>query len=574
MSTATATTGATRTERTQNAPIMTHRQILLVIYGLMAGMFLSSLDQTIVGTAIRTIGDDLHGLDQQAWVTTAYLITSTISVPIYGKLSDIFGRRPLFIFGISVFILGSVLSTFSTSMLMLAGFRAFQGIGAGGLTALATVLIADIISPRERGKYMGLMGAIMAVGMVGGPLLGGALTDSVGWRWNFFVGIPFAIAAIITLQRTLKLPPMPKVRVRLDYWGAFLLSVGISGLLLWVTFAGDQFAWGSWQSVAMAAGSVLVLVLAVWVESRVEAPIIPLSLFRNRTVVLAVIGSAAVGIALFGTSVFLSQYMQVARGKSATVSGLLTIPMIAGQFIASTGIGTLITRTGRYKRFMLVGAVSLTVGLDLMGTIDYHTNMALIGVYLFVVGVGMGMLMQNLVLAAQNTLSPKEMGTGTATIAFFRTLGGAMGVAVLGAILGSRITTDVTAGLRSLGVEGGGLSGGTIPDVSTLPAPVRDVVEKAYGAGVAEIFLIAAPLALIALIAVVLLKEIPLGTKSGVQQRLEELGHDAADTAGAVRSDDDLTAEEAEVRGAQGTSADNGSEESLSDAATGRAPRA
>jgi len=554
---------------------MTHRQVLEALSGILLGMFVSILATSVVSSSLPVILADLKGTQTAfTWVVTATLLTTTISTPIWGKLADLVNRKTLIQIALVITVISAALAGASQSSGTLILFRAFQGIGAGGLTALATVLIADIISPRERGKYMGLMGAIMAVGMVGGPLLGGALTDSVGWRWNFFVGIPFAIAAIITLQRTLKLPPMPKVRVRLDYWGAFLLSVGISGLLLWVTFAGDQFAWGSWQSVAMAAGSVLVLVLAVWVESRVEAPIIPLSLFRNRTVVLAVIGSAAVGIALFGTSVFLSQYMQVARGKSATVSGLLTIPMIAGQFIASTGIGTLITRTGRYKRFMLVGAVSLTVGLALMGTIDYHTNMALIGVYLFVVGVGMGMLMQNLVLAAQNTLSPKEMGTGTATIAFFRTLGGAMGVAVLGAILGSRITTDVTAGLRSLGVEGGGLSGGTIPDVSTLPAPVRDVVEKAYGAGVAEIFLIAAPLALIALIAVVLLKEIPLGTKSGVQQRLEELGHDAADTAGAVRSDDDLTAEEAEVRGAQGTSADNGSEESLSDAATGRAPRA
>nr|WP_093181693.1 MDR family MFS transporter [Sanguibacter gelidistatuariae] len=503
---------------------MSHRQVMVALSGILLGMFVSILATSVVSSSLPKIISSLNGTQSAfTWVVTATLLTTTISTPIWGKLADLVNRKTLIQIALVITVLSAAAAGFAQSTGTLILFRAFQGIGAGGLTALATVLIADIISPRERGKYMGLMGGIMAVGMVGGPLLGGALTDTVGWRWNFFVGIPFAIAAIITLQRTLRLPAMPRVRVRLDYWGALLISVGISGLLLWITFAGNNFDWASWQSFSMAGGSLVVLGLAIWVESRVEAPIIPLTLFRNRTFVLAVIGSAAVGVALFGASVFLSQYMQVSRGKSATVSGLLTIPMIIGNLIASMGAGALITRTGRYKKFLIVGAIALVAGLGLMGTIDYHTNMTVIGVYMFIVGIGMGMLMQNLILAAQNTFAPSEMGTGTAAIAFFRTLGGAIGVSVLGAILGSRITSEITHGLGDLGIDGGALSGGTIPDVNTLPGPIKEVVEMAYGAGVAEIFLIAAPIAIIALIAVIFLKEIPLGNMSGVEKRLEEM---------------------------------------------------
>jgi len=407
---------------------------------------------------------------------------------------------------------------------MLIGMRALQGIGAGGLTALGTVLIADIISPRERGRYMGLMGAVMGVSMVGGPLLGGVLTDSsLGWRANFFVGLPFAIAAIVVLQRTLHLPPLRRRVVRIDYLGAGLISVGIALLLLWITFAGDSFAWISWQTAAMVGGSVLTLALAVWAEHRAAEPIIPLHLFRNRTLVLAVVASVAVGIAMFGTSVFLGQYMQLARGKTPTESGLMTIPMILGMLVASTLSGQVITRTGRYKRFMLVGASLLTVGLGLMGTIHYDTSFLLVSVYMVVLGAGVGMLMQNLVLAAQNTLHVSEVGSGTATVAFFRTLGGAIGVSALGAILSSRSTDMIGKGLAAIGIDPAAMgSGGTLPDLATLPEPVRVVVERAFGDLIADLFLVATPVALISLVAVLFLKEIPLGHRSGVEQRLEE----------------------------------------------------
>lgn len=520
---------------------MSHRQVLEALSGILLGMFVSILATSVVSSSLPRIISDLQG-NQSAftWVVTATLLTTTISTPIWGKLADIVNRKTLIQLALVITVVSAAVAGFAPSTGVLITGRAFQGIGAGGLTALATILIADIISPRQRGKYMGLMGAIMATAMVGGPLLGGLLTDTVGWRWNFFVAIPFAVAAIIVLQRTLKLPAFPRVRVVLDYWGALLLSVGIATLLLWVTFAGNSFAWASWQTAAMVGGSLVVLAVAVWVESRVDAPIIPLTLFRNRTLVLTVIASVGVGVALFGTAVFLSQYMQVARGKSATMSGVLTIPMIAGQFVASTVSGAIISRTGRYKRYMITGAVALTVGLALMSTIDYHTNMALIGVFLFVLGAGMGMLMQNLVLAAQNALTTSEVSTGTSTVAFFRSLGGTVGVAVLGAILGSRIGSEVSRGLAGLGIEGGALNSGTIPDVNTLPGPVKDVVESAYGSGVADIFLIAAPISVVALVAILFLKEIPLGQKSGVQQQLEELrardgAANGADVAAPVR---------------------------------------
>ncbi|HEX7806148.1 MAG TPA: MFS transporter, partial [Cellulomonas sp.] len=395
-----------------------------------------------------------------------------------------------------------------------------------------------IISPRERGKYMGLMGAVMGVAMIGGPLLGGVMTDGPGWRWNFFVGVPFAVAAIIVLQRTLHLPALRRRSVTIDYAGALLISAGVTTLLLWVTFAGSKFDWASWQTAVMVLGALALLTFAVWVESRAAEPIIPLRLFGNRTVVLALVASIAVGVALFGTSVFLSQYMQVARGKTPTISGLLMIPMILGQLISSTLSGRIVSRTGRYRTLMIIGATTLAIGLGLMGTIRYDTSFALVGLYMFVLGIGVGALMQNLVLAAQNTLDIQDIGSGTATVAFFRTLGGAVGVSALGAVLGSRVTTLMTAGLTRLGIDVSALSGGTgaIPDVSTLPGPIRTVVEASYGQAVADLFLVAVPIALVALVAVLFLKEVPLGHRSGVELRLEVAQALADDDADAPQT--------------------------------------
>jgi EmrB/QacA subfamily drug resistance transporter len=532
---------------------MTRKQVLESLSGILLGMFVSILATSVVSSSLPKIISDLEGSQSSfTWVVTATLLTTTISTPIWGKLADLTNRKVLIQVALVISVVAAALAGLSQNVGTLIAFRALQGIGAGGLMALAMVLISDIISPRERGKYMGLMGAIMAVSQIGGPLLGGVLTDTVSWRLNFFVGLPFAIAAIVVLQRTLHLPPVPRRIVKIDYWGALLISAGVSTLLLWVTFAGNNFEWVSWQSAVMVVGSVLALVAAVLVEKSAVEPIIPLHLFKNRTFVLAVLASVAVGVALFGTAVFLSQYMQVARGKTATESGLLTIPMIIGTFVASTLIGQLITRTGRYKAFMVAGGVFLVASLYALSTIDYQTSFVLISVYLFFLGASMGMLMQNLVLAVQNTLDVSEMGAGTSTVAFFRTLGGAIGVSVLGAILASKVTTSIQDGLAKMGVPTDA-TGGTVPDVSTLPAPVRDLVERSYGDGIADIFLVAVPLAVIGLICVLFLKEVPLGTKSGLDERLErELAAGLTDLTDEIEQEHegDFDAEQAVLAGA------------------------
>lgn len=517
--------GTTRTRADDPAPTaMTHREVLEALSGILLGMFVSILATSVVSTSLPRIITDLDGSQSAfTWVVTATLLTTTVSTPIWGKLADLVDRKLLVQLALVVSVVSSALAGLSHSTEMLIGMRAVQGIGAGGLTALGTVLIADIISPRERGRYMGLMGAVMAVGMVGGPLLGGVLTDAVGWRWNFFVGLPFAVAAIVVLQRTLHLPAVVRRRVRIDWAGAAGLSVSVTTLLLWITFAGSSFPWLSWQTTVMVGGAALVAVAVVLVEQRAAEPIIPLHLFRNRTVVLTVLASVAVGIALFGTQVFLSQYMQLARGKTPTQSGLLTIPMVVGVFLSSTLSGRAITRTGRYKRVMVVGAVLLTAGMGLMGTIDESTSFTLVGLAMLVVGTGVGMLMQNLVLATQNTLPIADMGAGTATVAFFRTLGGAVGVSALGAVLSNRVSHLLVDGFVGLGIDPEALGdGGTrsLPDLATLPGPVRHVVEHAFGVGVADLFLIGAPIALVALVAVLALREVPLGRASGVEQRL------------------------------------------------------
>ncbi|WP_370741058.1 MDR family MFS transporter [Cellulomonas telluris] len=508
-------------------PAMTHREVLEALSGILLGMFVSILATSVVSTSLPRIITDLGGTQSAfTWVVTATLLTTTISTPIWGKLADLTNRKVLVQVALVISVVSSALAGLAHSTEMLIGMRAVQGIGAGGLTALGTVLIADIISPRERGRYMGLMGAVMAVGMVGGPLLGGVITDAAGWRWNFFVGLPFAVAAIVVLQRTLHLPAVPRRRVQIDWAGAVLISAGIATLLLWVTFAGDSFEWASWQTAAMVGGSVVLLAAAVAVEHRAAEPIIPLRLFRDRTVVLAVVASVAVGIALFGTQVYLSQYLQLSRGRTPTESGLLTIPMVLGLFLSSTLSGRAISRSGRYKRFMVAGSVLLVAGLALMGTIDETTSFWLLGLFMGVLGVGVGMLMQNLVLAAQNTLPVQDVGSGTATIAFFRTLGGTLGVSALGALLSHRVQDYMVDGLRAahvdpalLGGAGGGAS--ALPDVTTLPAPIRHVVEHAFGVGVADLFLVAAPVAVLAFVAVLLLREVPLGSRSGIEQRLE-----------------------------------------------------
>jgi EmrB/QacA subfamily drug resistance transporter len=520
-------------------PKMTHRQVLEALSGLLLGMFVSMLASTVVSTSLPVIIHDLNG-DQTAftWVVTATLLTTAISTPIWGKLADLFNRKLLFQLAIVIFVLATAAAGFSQDPSTLIAFRAVQGIGAGGLAALSQVLMADIISPRERGRYMGLFGAVMAVATVGGPLLGGVITDTLGWRWNFYVALPFAIAALIIIQRTLHVTAHAKRRVSIDYLGIVLLSTAVSLLLVWVSLAGSSFDWWSVNTVLMVGGAILATILFIVTELRVTEPLIPLSMFRNLTFSLAVVASIATGIAMFGASVFLSQFMQLARGATPTEAGLMTIPMIAGLLLASIGVGALITRFGRWKPFLVVGGALLIAGSYLLSTIHYDTNFALVSLYMFLLGAGVGMTMQNLVLIVQNTTRPTEIGVASSGVTFFRSLGGTIGVSVMGAALATKVTElvadrkdDITAALATLGDQAqtwvAQLQSGSIPKVSAMPEALRVVFEDIYAQGISHSFLIAVPFAIVSLIAILFLPNKPL-TRMTTSERIKASEADLA----------------------------------------------
>ncbi|MGR4881769.1 MFS transporter [Streptomyces sp. LARHCF249] len=501
-------------------PAMTHPQIMKALSGLMLGMFVAILSSTIVSNALPQIIGDLGGTQSSyTWVVTAALLSMTAATPLWGKLSDLFSKKLLVQISLVIYVLGSVVAGMSQNTGTLIACRVVQGIGVGGLSALAQIVMAAMISPRERGRYSGYLGAVFAVATVGGPLLGGVITDTewLGWRWCFYVGVPFAIIALIVLQRTLHLPVVRR-EVKVDWLGAFLISGAVSLLLIWVTQAGDSYAWISWQTWAMTAGAVALGLLFVLVESRASDPIIPLRLFRNKTITLASAASLFVGIAMFSGTVFFSQFFQLARGESPTMSGILTIPMIGGLFVSSTVSGQVITKTGKWKAWLVAGGVLLTAGLGLLGTLRYDTPYWHIAVYMALTGLGLGMMMQNLVLATQNQVAPEDLGAASSVVTFFRSLGGAMGVSALGALMAHQVTGYVKDGLAALGPKAaalghGGTGGGAFPDLDKLPAPVRTVIESAYGHGVGDVFLYAAPTALLALLLCLFIKEVVLKSK-------------------------------------------------------------
>ncbi|MFB4420775.1 MFS transporter [Streptomyces sp. QL37] len=476
-------------ERTATAegPPGVQRQVLVALSGLLSALFVATLSSTVVSTALPKMIGDLHGSQTQyTWVVTATLLSTTATTPIWGKCADLFSKKRLVQIAVLVFIAGSVAAGLSQNAGQLIGARVLQGVGVGGVQALVQIAIAAMIPPRERGRYSAYLSGVTSLSTIGGPLLGGLIvdTDWLGWRWCFLISLPVAVASLLLVQRTLHLPVHRREQVRIDYLGAALIASGVSVLLIWISFVDASFAWLSWQTGALLAATALLLGGALWVESRAAEPIVPLPILRQRTTVLAILGSLAAGTAMFAASVYLSQYFQVSRGYSATQAGLLTIPMMGGVLVSSIAAGRLLSRSGKLKPFVLTGSVLLTLGFAGLALTDHRTSLVLMSVAMLFVGCGVGMTMQNFVLVVQNSVPMKDIGTASTTVTFFRTLGGTFGVTILGAVLARQVSEKTTAGHESSAV--------------------------AYGDATGLIFLICAGIAALGIVAAVLLKPVTL----------------------------------------------------------------
>ncbi|MYR95787.1 MFS transporter [Streptomyces sp. SID8374] len=484
---------------------MDHRHVLRALSGLLIVLFVAMISTTVVSVALPQIIGSLDGTQSQyTWVVTATLLASTASTPIWGKLADLFSKKLLLQIAIGLFVVSSIACGFAQSTEQLIAFRAVQGLGMGALQVLVQVIIAAMISPKERGRYNGYLGGVMAVATVGGPLLGGFITDAswLGWRWCFFIAVPFTLLASVMLARTLHLAEVRRSDTKVDYLGASLIAAGVSLLLLWVTFVGGDFDWISWQTGLMVGGSVLILGAAVFVEARVKEPVVPLHVVRRRDPALAIVASLAVGMAMFGGAVFLGQYFQIGRGYSPTEAGLLTIPLMAGVLVSSTVAGRLVSKTGKVKPYIVTGVVILALGFLGLSFIDHETPLVAVALGMLGVGVGVGMSMQNLVLVLQNTVPLSEIGAASGAITFFRSLGGTMGVSVLGAVLAHQVANKIAHGLAELGIDPAASgSGGSTLNVAAMPPQIQEVVRAAYGDATGHIFLISACIAVVGVIA-------------------------------------------------------------------------
>jgi EmrB/QacA subfamily drug resistance transporter len=524
---------------TRSGGELSHKQILTILSGLMLGMFLAALDQMIVATAIRTIGDDLHGLSVQAWVTTAFLITSTISTPLYGKLSDIYGRKPLFLFAITVFIAGSALCGLSTSMYMLAGFRALQGIGAGGLMSMALAIIGDIIPPRERARYQGYFMAVFATSSVLGPVVGGffagqgSILGVTGWRWIFYVNVPIGILALIVVSRVLQVEHHRRDH-RIDWWGALALVVGLVPLLI-IAEQGREWGWGSPGAFACYLVGVLGLIAFVRVEQQMgDDALLPLRLFRNSVFAVGSAQSFVIGIGMFGGMASIPLYLQIVKGASPTKAGLLILPMVVGIMAASLVAGQIISRTGRYRKFPIIGSALLVLGLALMSGIGADTALWQTDIYMLIFGAGLGMNMQTVVLAMQNAVSPQDMGVTTAATTFFRQVGGTLGTAIFLSILFSSAGTHIKSAYEKAAKtpefiraatahrdQAAQLSrGGNLNDTSFLKS-FDATLTHPYLVGFSQamdlVFMVGAAALVAAFVLSLFLKEVPLRTQSGLE---------------------------------------------------------
>jgi EmrB/QacA subfamily drug resistance transporter len=522
-------------------PELTHRQVLTVLTGLMLGMLVAALSQTVVATALPTIVGELGGQDQLSWVVSATLLASTASTPIWGKLSDLYGRKLMYQSAIWIFIAGSFAAGFSQNMAMLIGARTIQGLGIGGLMSLGQAIIGDIVSPRERGRYQGYMGSAFGLATVLGPLIGGVIVEHLSWRWTFFVGIPIGLAALIVTERVLQLP-FPRREHKVDWWGATWIVAGVSSILLVLSLGGDAFAWKSGWTLALAVLAVVFLALAVWQERRADEPIMPPHLFRNHTFVICGIAGLAVGIAMFGAMIFLPQYLQIVRGRSPMVSGLLTLPMMFGMIGAMTISGRIITKTGRYKIFPVVGLLVLAVGLVLMSQLHADTSMVVTGVYMAITGIGIGMSMQVLVLATQNAVDRADLGVATSGATFFRSMGGAIGVAMFGALLRHENASTIPDRIKEFKVPPGQLSGdnlsiGSPADVAQLPDALHSAVVNGFADSMQVVFFSAAPFAILGFIVVLFLREQRLDTRKAEVVEPAGVADAALDPLDAADSD-------------------------------------
>jgi EmrB/QacA subfamily drug resistance transporter len=497
------------------AGALTHAQILVVFSGLMIGLFLAALDQTIVATALPTIVGELGGLENLSWVVTAYLLASTASSPLYGKVSDLYGRKRVFQFAIVLFLVGSTLAGLAQDMSQLIAFRAVQGLGAGGLIVMALTIIGDVVSPRQRGRYQGYMGAVFALSSVAGPLLGGLFVDHLSWRWVFYVNIPIGIVALVVTSAVLNIPITHTGPRRVDYAGAVLLVAGVSAMLLVTVWGGTEHAWDSPTIVGLAVGSVVLTGLFLARERVAAEPILPLRLFRNRVFTLTGVAGFIVGLSMFGGIVFLPLFLQVVTGASATSSGMLILPLMVGVIAASIASGRLITRTGRYKIYPVTGTALMVAGLFLLSRMDADVSRSYSSLAMLVFGVGIGLVLQVLVLAVQNSVEQRDLGAATSTTTFFRSLGGAFGTAIFGAIMAGRLNHW----LPRLLPDGNGVDPATVmgsPEfIRALPPDVQSAVVDAFSRSIGSVFLWAVPIAAIAFVLVLFLPEIPLRETTG-----------------------------------------------------------
>ncbi|KJY47208.1 transporter [Streptomyces sp. NRRL S-444] len=485
------------------------RSVRVVLMALMIAMLLAMLDNMIIGTAMPTIVGELGGLEHLSWVVTAYTLATAASTPIWGKLGDMYGRKGSFLTSIVIFLIGSVLSGMAQDMGQLIGFRAIQGLGAGGLMVGVMAIIGDLIPPRERGKYQGMMAGVMALAMIGGPLVGGTITDHLGWRWSFYINLPLGAVALAMVTAVLHLPKK-KAQGKIDYLGAALLTVAITSTVLVTTWGGTEYAWGSGEIIGLIVVGIVSIAAFLFAETKAAEPVMPLHIFRSRNFTLMSVIGFLVGFAMFGGVLYLPLFQQSVQGASATNSGLLLLPMLLSMMVVSLIAGRITTSSGKYKIFPIIGGALMVVGLFLLAQMDTDTSRLMSGVYMAILGAGLGFLMQITMLVAQNSVDMKDMGVASSSATLFRTLGGSFGVALMGSLFTSRVTDTMSERLGPQAARAAGSAQLDAASLAKLPEAVRDAYQHAVAAGTHSAFLLGAVVAVLGFVAAWFVKEVPL----------------------------------------------------------------